>query len=195
MYTALRATSLTLRQFLAGRLAPLFGGGGMTVSLLTPKEMSGSQQGLSLWLYRIVRDEMWVNNAPERISVNRVRRTPLPTRVHYLMTPIVDNDQGGPETEQAILGRVLQSFYDYPTLLGSTLQDDFRGTGVELSVRLETMSLEEITRVWHALEEPYRLSISYEVSVVTIQSEREPEDIVPVTIPLPEYAEIVNTTA
>lgn len=195
MYTALRATSLTLRQFLLDRLAVIFGGGAMTVSLRTPKEMSGSQQGLSLWMYRVVRDDMWVNNPPERISVNRIRRTPLPIRLHYLMTPLSDNDNGGPETEQAILGRVLQSFYDYPVLRGAALQDDFRGTEVELSVRLETMSLEEITRVWNALAEPYQLCVSYEVTVVTIQSEREPEDIAPVMIPLPEYAEIVETTA
>jgi len=33
------------------------------------------------------------------------------------------------------------------------------------------MSLEEITKVWYALERSYELSVSYEVTVVYIDSE------------------------
>ena len=39
---------------------------------------------------------------------------------------------------------------------------------MELKVRLEPLTLEEITRVWEALEGSYQLSVSYEVSVVNI---------------------------
>jgi hypothetical protein len=35
------------------------------------------------------------------------------------------------------------------------------------------MSLEERTRVWHAVQKPYRLSACYEVRVINLESERE----------------------
>lgn len=202
MYTALRATSLTLQAFLQQSLAQdatlgvLFNparAGAMVVSLRTPQEMEGRQQGVSLWLYRVTRDDALLNRAPERVRVDRLRRTPLPVRLHYLVTPLTDrNSPSGPETEQVILGKVLQTFHDYAILRGSSLQDDFRGTDVELNVRLEPMSLEEITRVWDALEGSYQLSVSYEVSVVTIRSERELEDISPVLVGLPEFQVVVG---
>jgi hypothetical protein len=202
MYTALRATSETLVSYLRQRfeidpnLAPFFdagSGGSMVVTLNTPKEMTRNDiEGLSVWLYRIIRDEERLNALPERIGPNLVQPPPLPLRLHYLITPITRvQSQTGPETEQIILGKILQTFYDHPTLRGTDLQGDFSGTESELNVRLETLSLEEITRVWDALEGSYQLSISYEVSVVNIASAMEPERVSPVLVALPEYGVIV----
>ena len=65
MYTALRATSQTLAAYIRQRLeadpnlAPFFGSSGtMVVSLNTPQEMTQppAQQGVSVWLYRVIRD-------------------------------------------------------------------------------------------------------------------------------------------
>ena len=68
MYTALRATSRTLSKFLetsflADPLLSGFFGGGMVVSLATPQEMNEKPaEGLSVWLYRIIRDEQRLND-------------------------------------------------------------------------------------------------------------------------------------
>jgi hypothetical protein len=202
MYTALRATSRTLTQYLQQRfetdpnLMDFFDagrGGTMLVTLKTPEEMvSTSVEGLSVWLYRVIRDEEHLNAPPQRIGPNLLRRSPLPLRLHYLITPITNTQLlVGPETEQVILGRVLQIFHDHPILRGTDLEDDFSGTEVELHVRLESLSLEEITRVWDALEGSYQLSISYEVSVVDIESATEPEQVSPVLVAMPEYGVIV----
>lgn len=146
MYTALRATSQTLARYLRDRfetdpnLAPSFNpasGGTMLVTLNTPQEMMDADiEGLSVWLYRLIRDEERLNAPPQRIGLNLLRPPPLP-------------------------------------------------------VRLETLSLEEIARVWDALDAPYQLSASYEVSVVEIASEIEPEQVSPVLVALPEYGVIV----
>jgi hypothetical protein len=167
----------------------------MVVTLNTPKEMTrNDSEGLSVWLYRIVRDDERLNAPPERISPNLVRRPPLPLRLYYLITPITRVQlQIGPETEQALLGKVLQTFHDHPTLRGTDLQGDFTGTEIELNARLETLSLEEITRVWDALEGSYQLSVSYEVSVVNIESATEAERVSPVLAVLPEYGVIVSS--
>jgi len=37
----------------------------------------------------------------------------------------------------------------------------------------ESAKLEDLTRIWNALQTPYRLSVCYEVRVVPIESKRE----------------------
>jgi Pvc16 N-terminal domain len=199
MYTALRATSRTLAKFLETKFQadPLLGGffgGGMVVSLNTPQEMiEKPAEGLSLWLYRVIRDDQRLNDPPVRISPTELQAPPLPIRLHYLVTPITNQQNGVPETEQLMLGKVLQLFHSHPKLRGFDLQAEFSGTEVELNVRLEPMPLEEITRVWEALEGSYQLSVSYEVSVVNIASENEPQSISPVQVAMPEFGIIVGS--
>ena len=138
-YTAIRAASLTLQKVLQDAINTEFLPPNQpNVSLKTPKEMKTSS-GVSLWLYRVIRDEFLTNQPPERISPTQQRRTPLPVRLHYLVTPLMGNDA---ETEQQLLGKVLQVFYDQPILRGSTLQGGLAPSTVELRVLLETLSLD-----------------------------------------------------
>jgi hypothetical protein len=202
MYTSLRATSRTILQYVLGQfqadnvLGPLFGGAGtMQVSLQSPPQMTeANTQGLSAWLYRVARDEDRLNAPDVRVGLNGVRPPPLPLRVHYLMTPIsADTTSAGRETEQVIMGRVLQVFNDHPILRGTDLQDDFVGTDTVLHVRLEPLSLQDVYDIWDALEGAYRLSISYEVSIVKIDSGAQPTPVSPVVVVQPEYGRIVST--
>ncbi|MBS0168397.1 MAG: DUF4255 domain-containing protein [Nitrospira sp.] len=154
-------------------------GGVMTVSLLTPQELVEiNSEGVSLWLYRLQRDEQTLNQAPRRVASNQFEQPPLPLRLHYLVAPIVSHDTRpqAPELEQHILGKVLQVFNDLGSLRGSSLLADLAGQPLELFVRLEPLTLEEITRVWDALELSYQLCVSYEVSVVPIASGRASRD-------------------
>jgi hypothetical protein len=200
MYTALRATSKTIVKYLENQfkadtiLSHDFDGGSMIVSLSTPQEMvKQTAEGLSVWLYRIIRDEQSLNRPPTRVSPNELLPPPLPMRLYYLITPITNKKVGSPETEQLILGKVLQVFHSRPILRGADLEAEFTGTEVKLHLRLEPLTLEEITRVWEALEESYQLSVSYEVSVVHIDTALEPERVTPVEVVLPEYGVIVNS--
>jgi hypothetical protein len=196
MFFAIHGASMSLRQILTAHLAadPLlaatFGPGGTgVVSLNTPEEMAEiPEQGLSVWLYRVVRDEFQLNRPPARIAPDRLRRASLPVRLHYLMTPIVTggNGVGAPELEQLIVGKVLELFHDQPSLHGADLAAGLAGSDLELTVRLETLSLEEITRVWDALGRSYQLCLSYEASLVPIFATRETATGAPVTIVEPE---------
>lgn len=201
MYTALLATSQTLAAYLRKRLEAdtnlrLFFdpalGGNMIVSLRNPEDMSeNNDQGLSMWLYRIVRDDERLNAPPDLLGQTQLRRTPLPLRVHFLMTPVVNRQTvGGAELAQTVLGKVLQALYDHPEFRGADFEGDFKGTTLELRARLEPLALDEMSRIWDALGASYQLSVSYEVAVVLIDSEVV-EDTSLVREVEPEYGVIV----
>lgn len=206
MYTALRAASMTLQDFLRrGFIAdpdvgPLFDsvlGGTMAVSLNDPEEMRANNvDGVSVWLYRIERDDQRLNAPPSRPTATRLDPTPLPLRLHYLVTPIVTIDPAfplvSPGREQEILGRAIQLLYERPILRGTDLRDTLTGTDEKLAVRLEPMTLEEITRVWHALQQPYQLSVSYEVTLAMIAPQAQPAVITPVRVGEPRFGVIVE---
>ena len=163
MYPSLAATSETIRHLVEGAmtsdigptgLAGFFAGASRFVSLATPEEMrNAGQQGLSVWLYRVVRDEQHLNDPPTVRTlpggVVQIVPPPLPVRLHYLLTPLAVN---APDTEQRILGRAMQTLHTNPILAGAALQAEFAGTDAEIHVRLEALSLDEISLVWQALE-------------------------------------------
>lgn len=205
MNTAIRAASETLRSVLQAAMAvdPILrllftGAGASVVSLANPDEMSTTgESGISLWLYRIVRDEQRLNAPPERIAPDRIRPTPLPVRLHYLISPVIGIDGAAApiETRHHILGAVLQTFHERPLISGVLLDGDFSGTSVELATRLESPDLESLARLWDSLEAGYQLSLSYEVGIVSVAGTLPDGFGPPVTIALPELGTASPTGA
>ena len=89
---------------------------------------------------------------------------------------------------------MLQLFNDNSVLSGATLADSLAGSQEAFRVTLETLTLEELTRVWHSLAEPYDLSVSYEVQVVSIDSDLEAVQTPPVMVRQTGYAQIVEAS-
>ena len=205
MYTSLYSASIALSAYLRTQLENLpapglgfSGGGGRVVSLNSPHEMREDMrhEGLSVWLYRIERDPMRLNIPPERIGADLLRRPPMPLHLHYLMVPVTFEGTGGgaPDVEQKIMGRVIQALHSKPILRGTDFADtDLEGTDTELHVHLETLVLDELSRVWEAIEGSFQLAVSYEVAVVNVDAALEPERVAPVEIVLPETTLIVGT--
>jgi hypothetical protein len=204
MKTAIRDCSASIRQFLEqalrddSELSPFFDPfdpmpdaiGTLVVTLNNPEEFERQErEGVSIWLYLVERDGETLNRPPRRITPDRVLSPPLPLRLHYLVTPQVNfqTRERAADLEQLILGKILQVFQDGPCLKGARLLNTLSGKGFEFYVRLKTLTLEQITRVWDALNRPYQLCVSYEVSVVPIDSALEPAVIKPVDVVMPEY--------
>jgi hypothetical protein len=203
MKTAIRDVSSSLRAFVQRELeddvdlSPYFDPldpapdaiGTMVVTLNNPEELDEAErEGVSVWLYLVERDAETLNQPARRIASDRMLRRPLPLRLHYLITPQVNHttrDQAG-ELEQLILGKILQIFHDEANLSGARLVNTLSGQPLEFFVRLEPLSLEQITRVWEALDRPYQLCVSYEVSVVPIDSAAEAAVVKPIDVALPE---------
>ncbi|WP_224824359.1 DUF4255 domain-containing protein [Cognatishimia sp. MH4019] len=141
------------------------------ITLRPPVE--GLPDGLvaSLFLYHIEIDGGLRNQMPlpDRTNPNRSFKPPLPVSLSYMFTPLGT----GEETNQSIIGRILQHFHDYPTLstLEGTPVGDSRGAAApELRVRHDVMAMDQLTNIWSAFSQPFRLSIGFEVEVVAVDS-------------------------
>lgn len=203
MNTSIRAISLTLRELITAHLRADINlraffdpshGGTMVVSLLAPEELVSKNEGVSLWLYRIERDGETLNYPAQRSAANRLVPPPLPLRLHYLMVPVVDvaQRQDGPELEQHIVGAVMQVLHDHSRIRGVDFRGDLAGSPDEMHVRLESLDLDQMSRMWEALEHSFQLCISYEVSVVPIDSSLQPIVMAAVDSAMPTYG-IITT--
>ena len=125
---------------------------------------------LTIFLFDVIEDPTVRNRAPQRevIPPNlTLRRPQIPLILRYLMTPW----SGDRPTDHLLLGRVLQTLHDDSILSGPQLQGGLGGTSEAIKLKLAPLTLEEQTRVWHAVQKPYRLSVTYDVRVIRIDSD------------------------
>jgi hypothetical protein len=134
-----------------------------------------SANRLSLWLHQVTENE-FVKNQPMLRSNGRgehesLQFPPLALNLFYLVTPFAPT--GDPEAEHLLLGKTMQVLYDNAIVF---LRDTTPSEEIaeELRIILCRLNLEELTRIWEALREPYRLSICYQVRVSRIDSQRIP---------------------
>jgi hypothetical protein len=193
-FTAIRAVSKTLQALLQAAItnSPDPQLRNVPIELSSPRELRDAANGnpvnaISLWLYRVARNPDLLNHPPERVD-DKVLPQPLPLDLFYLVAPITATS----DNEQALLGRVLQVFADRAIVRGTDLKDDLEDEPTELRLTLETLTLEELTRVWSALDEPYQLSASYRVQVIRIDSAQQPRRALPVQGRQTRYDEIVG---
>ena len=187
-YTAIRAVSESLQGLLNTQITEP----GVTTHLLSPQEMHEDEtNGVSVWLYRIARNEQLCNQPPTRPAANLVGRKPLFVNLYYLVTPLLPD----PLDEQQILGRILQIFHDYPILRGAHLQGSLAGSDEEFRVILQTLTHEELTRVWDALDASYQTSLSYMVQAVNIEAQIPAVAAAPVAIRQTTTSQILDVEA
>jgi len=161
--------SLTLKSFINAGAAKVFPGGGQADlnDLSDPTVKASSLPSLSIFLFEIMEDASARNEPRVRQTQKNavvIQKPPMALQLNYLFTPWTGNFQ----TDQQLLGRVLQLFYEQAILSGPVLQGGLAGSATSLKVTLHTLTLEERTRIWLALTRPYRTSLSYGVRVVNI---------------------------
>jgi hypothetical protein len=137
------------------------------VVLRNPTETArDSANRLSLWLYQITENEHLKNQAPLRSDDPHVNNfPPLALNFYYLITPFATSGEG----DHLLLGKTMQVLYDNSMLL---LRDPANQIAEELRIILCNLNLEQITRIWEALQQPYRLSVCYQVRVSRVDSRR-----------------------
>lgn len=187
-YLVLDAVSKALRQILwdafnaDGVIRPIVGSEAAIVFSNPTDTARDSSNRLSLWLYQITENEHVKNRPMLRSPV--VPATPPPPaaraprlvaeyppmalNLYFLATPFAQSD----EADHLLLGKTMQVLYDNAIVF---LEDAASNIFEELRVIFCRLSLEELTRIWESLREPYRLSVCYLIRVTRIDSRRRPE--------------------
>lgn len=148
-----------------------------SITFLDPEQASHDNCfRLSLWLYRVAENGFLRNQTPppggsraiEGTVTTRTPSTPVPLDVFYLVTPLATPHDG----DLPLMGKVLQVLNDNAIFL---VKDPESGSVEELRLLLQSLPMNELSLLWDSLRQPYRLSASYLVRIVQIDSERSRE--------------------
>jgi hypothetical protein len=191
-YKAVSGVSSTLRNLLKDRMTEL-----ANITIAPPDVTVSNITGrrLNLYLYHIAESGFLKNQQiPRSGNSASYGHPPLSLDLHYLFTSF-GSSETGPDADleaQQILGDAMRVLHDFsilsadllqqktpgnPPILDPSLIDEFE----QVKVTLEPKSVDEISKIWTALQHVnFRLSVGYQVSVVQIESRATPTVGVPV---------------
>jgi len=109
---------------------------------------------LSIFLYNII-EETAARNISSTVNRSGKRTTHESFALHYLVTPFTGNDKD----DHTLLEKIIQMTLDTPLIVGA---DEENNDG--LTVKIDSLSLDELSRLWIALGAPLRISVSLTVS-------------------------------
>jgi hypothetical protein len=132
------------------------------------KDDAPQENHLSVYLFRVLENADLQNGQKLPSPAPDYRFPPLVLNFHYLITPLTNSA----DNDQLLLGRTMQVLYDHAIVRGSDLYGLLQTNAEELRVTLNATSLEDLSKLWCAFLRPFRLSVSYEVRAVVIDSER-----------------------
>jgi hypothetical protein len=145
------------------------------IVLEPPHDSPDNNTRLSLYLYHI-----GINNTQRNQNKlaqpgrdDELRSPPLPLELKYLATPVDDE-----ESNQLVMGRLLQFVYDNPridSLNNQPIGNSFGGGSPTLRILPDLLNVEQLSQLWNAFNQPYRLSLAFQVDIVTVDSANAPE--------------------
>jgi len=163
------------------------------VSLDSPARLKGPADSndftaaISLYLLQATPNGQLNNQPLIAAGPGRQFYPPLYLDLRYLLTPLLK----APEDNLLVMGAVLQIMAASPVIRQNFLRCQPPAGAPEVRVTLAPVTLEEITRIWGAFSQPYRLSMCYDVRSVAIDSLRGPEEGPPVVERLVDVHQIV----
>jgi hypothetical protein len=173
--TAIADVGATLLRLLRDNMGDLIAPA--SIVLLSPGDVQDPNVRLSIFLYSVIENAQLKNEEPI-LNLNSFKFPPLLVDLYYLLTAYASN-QFPDQTEQTleqhrILGRAMRILYDNSILGGSILQGSMAGTAQELRIVANPISLDDLNQIWSTFRDlGYRLSISYLITPVRIDSVRE----------------------
>jgi hypothetical protein len=125
---------------------------------------------ITIFLFEAVEDPSARNRPPVLSSAppDQIlkKKPPMALLLRYMLTPW----SGDRLTDHRLLGRAMQVLYNNPVLSGTQLLGQLAGTDQALKISLSPLTIEERARVWYAIQQPYHLSVTYEVRVVNLDA-------------------------
>jgi hypothetical protein len=122
---------------------------------------------LNLFLYQVLENEFAKNQQWVSLSSAAQEYPSLAVNLHYMLTPYARDMISAHQ----VLNHAMRILHDNAILSGEQLSGSLSAAVEQLAVVLCPMTLEELTRIWNALQSPYRLSVCYEVRIALVRSE------------------------
>ena len=188
-FKAIAGVSATLRTLLRDRMANQ-----VPVTIAPPDVQVSSATGrrVNLFLYQITENAHLKNQEiPGTGHPADYGHPPLSLDLHYLLTAYGESEEDEGEAHQ-VLGDAMRVFHDHALITDQlrqtrdaephqpVLDPGLRGQFEQVKLCLEPIGLEDLSKVWTALTQPYRLSVAYKISVVQIESRRPRRIALPV---------------
>jgi Pvc16 N-terminal domain len=122
---------------------------------------------LNLFLYQVL-ENPFAKNQPWGSPSSTVQAYPaLALNLFYMLTPYARDTISAHQ----VLTHAMGILHDNSIVTGATLFGSLPVAVEQLAIVLCPMTLEELTRIWNALQSPYRLSVCYEVRIALLQSD------------------------
>ncbi|MGY2134454.1 Pvc16 family protein [Hymenobacter sp. HD11105] len=140
--------------------------------------------GLNLFLYQVRPNQGWRNQGLPALDDQglRVRNPPLALDLHYFLTAY-----GGEELHaETLLGYGMQLFHATPVLSRDALRNsplarsELAEQVEQIKITPESLSADDMSRLWTAFQAAYRLTVPYLVTVVLIQLQKSTRTALPV---------------
>jgi hypothetical protein len=169
-----------IRMLLHSQLAKI--SSGAVVTLLPPGDALPAVSGVNLYLYRVAESPFSKNQPwPGDRATPPSNQPPLGLSLFYLLTPLGTKPDDASFTqgddahtmlgsamltlqENPILNDVHLPEFDADTVLPNFLLDSFE----QIKITLVPTTVDELSKIWATINQPYRLSVAYEVSLVQL---------------------------
>jgi hypothetical protein len=172
-------------QNLPPELPAEFNPGDLRVTTRAPdKARNGTANQLNLFLYQTVLNPGLRNSdMPGRSRPNEQAQPPLALDLYYLLTAYGrENDE---INAQILLGQAMRILHDHALFSPTELRNALPGSDVHdqierVRIRVQPLSVEELSKLWTVFQTNYHLSVAYQVAVVLIESRRAVRAALPV---------------
>jgi hypothetical protein len=170
---AIAAVTATLRNLLQGAIQPVSPGAQVTVRPLDRARENMTVDSVNLFLYNTSPDAAWRNADMPGISPGELADPPLALTLSYLVTSYSQTDDD--TVSHRLLGGAMSALNQALVLDPAAIQAALPGNDLYLQaervkVTLNSLDIEEISKLWTAFQTSYRISAAYSVSAVLIQN-------------------------
>jgi hypothetical protein len=188
---AIAAVTATLRNLLESvNQGTGLNGSNVTITTKPPdkaRDGTSTDNQINLFLYQVLPNAAWRNmDIPQRVRAGETAIPPLALNLYYMLTAYGEGDDDS--LGHRLLGHAMSIFYDHPLLGAQEIKDalppdidsDLENQIERVRITLQPLTVEEIFRLWSGFLTQYRISVSYEISVVLIESSRAVRTPLPV---------------
>ena len=171
---AVATVTATLRNLLFTGVNQDLAGTAVTTRPPDRARVNSTGNQVNVFLYQTGIEAAWRNqDMPGKVKSGEVGNPPMPLILHYLITAYSDTDDD--LTSHRLFGRAMSILHDHPRLEREELRLALPGNDLHeqierVHVTPQSLSVEELSKLWTTFQTPLRISASYQACVILIES-------------------------